>query len=174
MADDGDDRRRRTLGWVLVAVQFILIAALILVPWRRSAPWPPDLSLIIGGALALIGVLIAIAGFLRLGSALTPTPVPIEGAELRTTGIYSWVRHPIYSGLLLASAGFVIAVGSLATFAVWLLLCVFFVLKHSWEDRLLAERHGAAWQEYAQRVGGLIPWRASGGNPGAPGPGKHR
>ncbi len=174
MGDEGDDRRRRTLGWVLVAVQFILIAALVLVPWRRAVPWPPDLSAIIGGALVVIGVVIASAGFLRLGSALTPTPVPLEGAELRTTGIYSWVRHPIYSGLLLASAGFVIAVGSLATFAVWLLLCIFFVYKHTWEDRLLAERHGATWQEYSQRVGGLIPWRARGTDPGGKSPGEYR
>ncbi len=161
---DTVDRRRRILGWVLVAVQFILIAALVVVPWRRGLDqlWPPDLSVIIGGALAVAGVGIAIAGFLRLGSALTPTPVPIEGAQLRTTGIYSWVRHPIYSGLLLASAGFVITVGSLATFAVWLLLCIFFVAKHSWEDRLLAQRHGQEWHDYAGRVGALIPWRATG------------
>jgi protein-S-isoprenylcysteine O-methyltransferase Ste14 len=158
------DRRQRLLGWALVALQFVLIVALVVVPWRRGidALWPPDLSMIIGVGLAVVGVGIAIAGFLRLGSALTPTPVPLEGAKLRTTGIYAWVRHPIYSGLLLASAGFVITVGSLATFAVWLLLCIFFVLKHTWEDRLLAQRHGQQWHDYAARVGALVPWRATG------------
>jgi Putative protein-S-isoprenylcysteine methyltransferase len=109
------------------------------------------------------GLVISSLAFVRLGSALTPTPVPVSGMALRTNGIYAWVRHPIYSGILLAALGFTIAVGSVWQVFVWVLLVVFFIGKSMWEDLLLSEVHGVTWYEYADGTGGLIPmpWRRS-------------
>lgn len=155
--------RVATVGWSLVAMQFLLLIALLVTPWRRSlgALWPPDVTAVIGVLFLLGGLAIAALGLFRLGSALTPTPVPLSGMALRTDGIYSWVRHPVYSGILLAGLGFTIAVGSLWQVFVWVLLVVFFVGKSMWEDLLLSEVHGVTWYEYADRTGGLIPmpWR---------------
>ena len=105
--------------------------------------------------------MICILAALRLGSALTPTPVPINGMALRVEGIYAWVRHPIYSGILLAGLGFTIAVGSVWQVFVWVLLIVLLVGKSMWEDLLLSEVHGVTWYEYADHTGGLfpMPWR---------------
>jgi protein-S-isoprenylcysteine O-methyltransferase Ste14 len=36
-------------------------------------------------------------------------------------------------------------------------MAVFFYAKAFWEDRLLAERHGVAWFDYADHVSGFIP-----------------
>ena len=155
--------RVATVGWMLVALQFLLIIALLVVPWRRSASalWPPDATAVFGVLFILAGLAVALLGLTRLGSALTPTPVPLQGMALRTDGIYSWVRHPVYSGILLAGLGFTIAVGSLWQVFVWVLLVVFFVGKSMWEDLLLSEVHGVTWYEYADHTGGLIPmpWR---------------
>ena len=155
--------RIATIGWMLVSLQALLILALLVAPWRRSIGdlWPPDLTGVIGVVFLVAGLLVVGLGLIRLGSALTPTPVPLGGMNLRTTGIYGWVRHPIYSGILLAGLGFTIAVGSVWQVFVWVLLVVFFVGKSMWEDLLLSEVHGVTWYEYADRTGGLfpMPWR---------------
>ena len=152
--------RTRVLGWTLVGVQGLLLLALIALPWRVSpanamstAPW-----LWIGTVIAIVGLLLAVVAMRQLGAALTATPVPNDNAPLVVSGVYGRVRHPIYSGILLASAGFSIAVGSWWQLGVWVVLLVFFWFKARWEDRLLAERHPDHWGAYAARTGTLIPW----------------
>lgn len=151
------------IGWSLVALQFILIIILIAVPWRRSLGdlWPPDASGVLGFLLGIAGLGVVLSGLVSLGGALTPTPVPLTDARLRTEGPYRVVRHPIYSGILVAGLGFVLLVGSWWSLAAWIALLGFFIGKSLWEDRLLADVHGVAWYEYAHRVGGLVPRPAS-------------
>ena len=55
-----------------------------------------------GLALLLGGLGLVAAGGLKLGSALTPLPHPGARTSLKETGAYRLVRHPMYSGALLA------------------------------------------------------------------------
>lgn len=144
--------RTRT-GWLLVGIQAVLLVVLIVLPWRA----PSLASLAIGVPVLAAGVVLGLTAGRRLGRALTPTPVPIAGAGLRTDGAYRLVRHPIYSAVLLAVLGFVIAVGSLWSLAWAVVIAVFFLLKSRWEDTLLREEYGDAWQAWAQVTGGLVP-----------------
>jgi protein-S-isoprenylcysteine O-methyltransferase Ste14 len=153
--DSGDDvgMGARTSGWLLVGLQFTLLIALVLVPRRTtSIPW-----MALGAVLAILGLAAAVAAMLRLGDALTPTPVPRDSAALRTDGVYSRVRHPIYSGLLLTACGFTVAIGSWWTVAILVALAIFFGLKSRWEDSLLHAAHGAQWEDWAARTGRLLP-----------------
>lgn len=151
------DQRNRRIGWALVAAQALLLILFVLLPKRRSLLAPPDLLDILGIILMVAGLAIFLIALLGLGTALTPTPVPQEGAALRTGGIYAVVRHPIYVGILVAALGFTLAVGSIWQVVLWAALAVFFYAKAFWEDRLLAERHGVAWFDYADHVSGFIP-----------------
>lgn len=145
------------VGWILVAVQALLLLALVLLPWRRSLSWPLDVLDVFGLLLMVAGLALMLISFIALGRALTPTPIPVEGAGLRTRGIYGVVRHPIYVAVLIAALGFTLAVGSVWQVIVWFALLGFFLGKAFWEDRLLAERHGVAWYDYADHVGGFFP-----------------
>ena len=147
--------KRGTVGWLLVVLQFALLLALVLLP-RRS---PSVLSIIVGVLILAAGALLGLAAGRRLGRALTPTPVPVAGAGLRTDGAYRYVRHPIYSAVLLMVIGYVIAVGSLWSLACAIVLLVFFVLKSCWEDGLLREQYGDEWAAWASRTGALMPRR---------------
>lgn len=149
--------RARVIGWVLVGVQAVLLILFVLLPKRRSLLATPDFLDVLGIVLMIAGLAVLIIAVMGLGSALTPTPVPQETAALRTGGIYSVVRHPIYSGILLAALGFTLAVGSIWQVFLWLAMAVFFYAKAFWEDRLLAEKHGVAWFDYADHVGSFIP-----------------
>lgn len=144
---------RRALGWTLVGVQAVLLVVLVFVPHRSPSTW----SLVAGGVLAVGGAVLGVAAFTGLGGALTPTPVPIVGAGLRTTGAYRLVRHPIYDAVLLLAAGFAAAVGTGWTVLVLLALVAFFVGKSRWEDRLLREQYGRAWDDWARATGALLP-----------------
>lgn len=145
--------KKSALGWLLVVVQFVLLLVLILLPWRS----PSALSIVLGLVLAVAGALLGVMAGRHLGRALTPTPVPIVDAGLRTGGAYRFVRHPIYSAVLLMVLGYVIAIGTVWTAAGALVLLVFFVLKSRWEDGLLHEQYGDEWTVWAARTGALVP-----------------
>ena len=81
-----------------------------------------------------------------------------EGHELITGGPYAIVRHPIYTGLLLAFIGSALARGE------WRgVLAVAVVLAALWrklglEERWMREQFGSAYQAYSQRVAALVPF----------------
>lgn len=145
--------KMRIIGWLLVAVQFTLFGVLFVLPRRPVT----TLTAVMGAVIVGVGLIVVVAAFIRLGNALTPTPVPLAHAGLRTTGIYRIVRHPIYSGILLIAIGIVVAIGSWWTVAWLITLIIFFTLKYTWEDRLLRETYGSPWVQWAEQTGALIP-----------------
>jgi len=131
---------RHLTGWVFVAVQGVLLGALILLPGRDD--WAtPSLLRGAGYGFILAGLAVIAIASLRLGSALTPTPVPTSRGVLATTGLYRWVRHPIYTGVLAIVAGLTVRSGSVVHLAVAVITVVFFVVKAKWEEARLAERY---------------------------------
>ncbi len=145
--------RRSTVGWLLVAAQGVLLAALVLLPWDVHGA----AAVALGGLLVGAGLALGLAASRTLGRALTPTPVPVDGAGLRTDGPYAWVRHPIYSALLLGVLGLLVAAGTPAGWPWLLVLAVFFLLKSRWEDRLLEQAYGEQWRAWSARTGALLP-----------------
>lgn len=91
-----------------------------------------------------------------LGSALTPTPLPKPHAQLATQGLYAYVRHPIYSGVLLVVAGLTMRSGSVVTLIVALTTFVFFDQKARWEESRLRSKY-AGYAEYAADTPKFIP-----------------
>ena len=146
---------RTATGWLLVGAQVILFVVLLLLPWRS----PSVVSLASGALIVVGGVVLAVASMRTLGKALTPTPVPIEGAGLRTSGPYRFVRHPIYSALLLVTLGYLVAVGSPAGWVWGAVIVGFFWAKSRWEDSLLRDTYQGEWTAWATRTGALIPRR---------------
>ncbi len=145
----------RSAGWAFVGVQVVLLGGLILLPgadhWVLSTSMERTAH-----AVALVGV--AVVGFaaVGLGSALTATPVPKATAGLRTGGLYRFMRHPIYSGVLLFVVGTAVASGSIWKLAVAIVSVVFFNLKARWEElRLQAAYPG--YGAYAERTPRFIP-----------------
>lgn len=99
--------------------------------------------LMAGGALAAVSAR-------RLGPALTPLPVPRPGAPLVTGGPYRWVRHPVYSGVLLLAAGAATA-GSARAAAPAAALAALLDRKAAYEERRLGVAH-PGYDDYARRV----------------------
>ena len=93
-----------------VVIQIVLLALVVFGP-RMTLGWPAwaspytQLGSIAGGILLVMGGLLATAGIFKLGANLTAVPYPKEQATLVETGPYRLVRHPIYSGAIIAAFG---------------------------------------------------------------------
>jgi protein-S-isoprenylcysteine O-methyltransferase Ste14 len=117
------------------------------------------------GSIALAGLGLTVAGCafaiwarLMLGSNWSGRATVKADHELITRGPYAVARHPIYTGLLLASTGTALTYGewhcALGLFLVFLALTV----KMSQEERLMMQTFPIAYPGYRQRVKALIPW----------------
>jgi len=95
---------KRLKGNLLVLGQFILLGLLIFVPSSglNTGVFSYLLSVV---SLTSLFLGIVILGFsaLALGKSLTAHPMPSKNAVLVTDGLYRYVKHPIYSGLILSA-----------------------------------------------------------------------
>jgi len=153
--------RGRRGEWYVVA-QVALLLAIILGPTTQAGlpPWPSGLtgvSSIAGMVLLAVGGLVALLAVVNLGSNLTPLPHPKDGATLVVSGMYRFVRHPIYFGVILMAAGFALSVHGWVTLAEAAALALFFDIKSRREEIWLVN-HFPAYAAYQQRVRKLIPF----------------
>lgn len=144
-----------TLGWTLVGLQFALfvcVAAGALathVGPRLPRSLPVGIALVIAGAIGLL------AAAHHLGRALTPIPVPNE-TGLVAHGAYRWVRHPIYTFVLVVCLGVAVSAGTVLAVVGVAALIVLFEVKTRMEERMLVATY-PGYAEYAARTGKFLP-----------------
>jgi protein-S-isoprenylcysteine O-methyltransferase Ste14 len=146
--------------WYVVG-QVILLVLLLIGPgsWPGAAWTPPWtwLGRLVGGVLMAIGIAISLLACIQLGKNLTPLPQPRKDGALVVAGIYRVVRHPIYSGLILAAFGWALWVNGWLTVGYALALLVFLDLK-SRREEIWLEQKFPEYRAYRQRVRKLIPY----------------
>lgn len=136
-------------GWV--AIQVALLAA-ILLSALVGLGWPEVwavVAYVVGSGSIAAGAALLVAGGVGLGSALTPFPAPRQGGELRTTGAYRLVRHPMYGGGILLALGWSIVFATPLGLALTALLALFADLKARREE-LWLEDDFAEYPDYAR------------------------
>ncbi|HXE54043.1 MAG TPA: isoprenylcysteine carboxylmethyltransferase family protein [Tepidisphaeraceae bacterium] len=112
-----------------------------------------------GIALCASGIGIAIWARRVLGTNWSGIVTLKEGHTLVRRGPYSLVRHPIYSGVLLAAAGSFLAV--LPTLQGVICLCFLFVglrLKSLFEEQVLSRQFPDEYPQYRREVKALVPY----------------
>jgi protein-S-isoprenylcysteine O-methyltransferase Ste14 len=144
-------------GWV--ALQIVLLIAIVISAIGAGVPVDGSLRLIAmaSGFVLLIGGLAVFGlGIAALGSSLSPLPAPISTGVLVRRGIYRFMRHPIYTGLVLAAVGGAIYAVSPLALGLALVLAVILDLKSRREEEWLRERY-PAYGSYAARTKRFIP-----------------
>lgn len=146
---------KRGEGWVIG--QFVIAAAIFAATLVTRVELPLPVR-ILGVALMVIGIPISMLGVLYLANNFTVFPIP-NGQQhtLVTGGVYSIVRHPIYSGFALFVLGWTLWWGTLLGIALSILLFVWFDLKARREEAWLAQKF-PAYPTYRARVKKLIPF----------------
>ena len=111
----------------------------------------------IGAVLLLGGLLFSVAARRHLGGNWSSRVTLKEGHTLTRSGPYRVVRHPIYTGILLAMAGNAIALGEWRGLVAVLLTLAAFLHKIQIEERYMLEQFSEAYERYRREVAALIP-----------------
>ena len=142
-----------------VVVQGILIGLILFGPQGSPLISSEPLVTILqscGIAIGLLAFLIMAIAAINLGTNLTPLPHPKDDSVLIQTGLYQYVRHPIYFGVLLAALAWLLIFPGLYILAYSICLFLFFDIKARREEVWLTERF-SSYKEYQARVKKLIP-----------------
>lgn len=149
--------RRSRLIYVVLAAAFVLGMHFVR---RWQAVWLPQDVVIqaVGMACCAAGVGLAIWSRHVLGRNWSGLVTLKQEHELVRVGPYRWVRHPIYSGIILAMLGTVVALGAgLIGWCALLFAAVMLRIKSLQEERLLLRHFGPAYERYRRQVRALVP-----------------
>jgi len=110
-------------------------------------------------ALCGVGLLFTWWARVALGSLWSGSVSRKDAHTIVSTGAYGLVRHPIYTGLIVAAASHAVLVGQVANLAGAGLMAFGLWLKARFEERFLAAELGdAAYAEYSRRTPMLVPF----------------
>ena len=159
---------KRTLRREARAVRLIhggllaLACLMLLKPWHWAhldAPFLPKSAglLLCGYILTSFGLAFAIWARLTLGRNWSSTVTIKEDHELVRRGPYKFVRHPIYTGLLLAMVGTSIGFGRIGCLLGLPVAFLAFWIKARVEERFMMAQFGASYVQYQREVKAFIP-----------------
>ncbi len=149
----------RTLHVIFMTFAFVLL-------WREDPRFGPLNRQLLpdtlwiayaGAAITVLGVAFAIWARWHIGRNWSADVTIKEDHKLIRTGPYAHIRHPIYTGILLAVLGTAIAIGEYRGFAALLLLTIGFIFKAKREEDFLSSEFGAAFEEHKLHTGFFLP-----------------
>ncbi|MGH9572611.1 MAG: methyltransferase family protein [Candidatus Acidiferrales bacterium] len=119
---------------------------------------PDDVRIASSGAvITALGVLVAIWARIHIGKYWSATVALKSDHQLIRTGPYARVRHPIYTGILLALAGTAVAIGCYAALVGLAIYLAVFWIKARKEETLLVGEFGPAFEEHRRSTGFFLP-----------------
>ena len=144
-------QRSRLVSYTLVAIQFACLLAIVLTgPLLARNP----LLLVVEVAALLLGVWAILT--VRIDN-VNVLPDPRRETVLVQSGPYRWIRHPMYTALLLGTLALVLDWPSTLRWGLWIVLLIDLIIKLHYEERMLLEHFG----EYGTYMAGskrLIPY----------------
>jgi protein-S-isoprenylcysteine O-methyltransferase Ste14 len=112
----------------------------------------------LGAAICVLGLVVTLWARWTLGGNWSSSVTFKQGHELVERGPYRFVRHPIYSGLLLMFLALALRIGDAGSF-VALALCFFgFWIKLRMEEALMLRHFPGQYPAYRARVKALVPF----------------
>jgi len=154
-----------SIPWIAGVSFAIGIVFAVVSPVAMILGWPGGGAIVddtrahaVGAILTVAGTVGALAAQVSMGDAWRVGVDEGETTHLVRSGLFAWVRNPIFSFMGLSVVGLlllvpnVVAVFGVGAVALGVELQVRFV-----EEPYLARVHGAAYREYASRVGRFVP-----------------
>jgi len=136
-----------------VIIQFVLLMVLA---WPISSLHLSSIS-ILGVMFILCGGVVAISAlWVNRPGNFNVRPMPKASATLITTGIYHYIRHPMYCSLFFIGLGMVFCQMDLWKLLAWCFLVITLVLKARFEERALLMIY-ADYKKYQQTTWAFIP-----------------
>ncbi len=152
---DASQNPNQLQAWTYVLVQAVLLALLFF--FKGGIGPQIDRFLLLGRALELLGVLGVLICAATLRRSLTAMPIPKEDGKLSTTGLYRYVRHPMYTSVLLLALGIALHSGSAIKYLLVAFLYLLLYLKSVFEEKYLRLKY-SEYAEYSARIPRFVPF----------------
>ncbi|SON54635.1 putative protein-S-isoprenylcysteine methyltransferase [Hartmannibacter diazotrophicus] len=157
-------RHGSTMARLFLLLRFVAVAVLFLpLPfyagtWLDWSVFPHGVPILaLGAALTVAGIAFACWARVHIGRNWSGEVDFKQGHELVMSGPYRFVRHPIYTGLLLAFVGTALSLGAVRGFVALAIVLITFWRKLQVEERWMTQHFGSAYETYKARTKALIP-----------------
>jgi protein-S-isoprenylcysteine O-methyltransferase Ste14 len=157
MAKSNGEHPYGDLGQLILLILFLLVWVLDSFVLHFSTF--PATSIPLALRLLTAGLLLA-AALLLMGFGHTVISHGRHGqlpAALFTTGVFRYVRHPLYLGCLLVYLALAVATASLASLALLAVIVPFYNFLATYEEDLLEKMFGDSYRTYKQQTGKWLP-----------------
>ena len=147
-----------------------LVAAWMTLPYlaatRTATPWAPpafahEMPYValrwLGAGFGLVCLALSIECWRRMGKNWRMAVAPEQKTDLVTTGLYQYVRHPIYAVSILLMLCTVVVAPTVPVAVMAAVHIALMNVKARNEERFLVGAHGAAYDEYCRRTGRFLP-----------------
>ncbi|MEO8961963.1 MAG: isoprenylcysteine carboxylmethyltransferase family protein [Ginsengibacter sp.] len=147
--------KRNPKDLFFVGTQLLLFVAYLfrIVKIDFAVPYSLQLAGII---FSVAGIIISFAALFALNRNLSPFPTPKPSAELIQSGIYKYIRHPIYSGILFFTYGYSLYSENTLRLLIFFLLLILFRFKAAYEENLLQVKF-SDYSTYKKTTGMFLP-----------------
>ena len=153
--DEGTSQLIRRLGFLALVVAISIAYALP----KATLPLDPTVALFAGVAVQWAGFGLVLWTTRILGALYRPVIAVQQGHRVIRSGPYRLVRHQMYAGGLLTDVGVGLALANVISIVVLLGLGSYaYVRRIAAEERLLSERLGEEYEQYARTTKRLIPF----------------
>lgn len=126
--------------------------------WMQRRVLPHNQELAIAAiVITVAGMAFAVWARWYLGSNWSSVPTIKEQHQLIRSGPYRLVRHPIYTGILLAMMGTFLAKGTIRGVLSVVLLWIGWQVKSRMEEQFMVRTFGAEYEDYRRTTGALFP-----------------
>ena len=111
------------------------------------------LQAVLGPLLLVSGLLIGVLSVVDLGSdSLSPYPKPLDSGNLKTTGVYAQMRHPMYTAVMTVMLGLSVVTNSADRLLLTTFLYFVLEVKSDKEEIFLTEFYGSDYTAYQVRT----------------------
>jgi protein-S-isoprenylcysteine O-methyltransferase Ste14 len=146
---------KKILGYFLVGVQFGTLALLAALAWPV---WQ------MGGSPTVHWVLLVLSGVVGMSALVANRPgnfnihpLPHEQGRLVQLGPYRWIRHPMYTAVLLLGMALALPVDTAGAWTLWIFLFGALLGKALLEERWMSDKH-ADYAGYMRRTRRFVPF----------------
>lgn len=151
------DRSTLRMIW-LVILASIAAGLFVATHWKAAALPDPDLFKLVGVALFVPGLILRWWAIIVLGRFFTVDVQIASDHKVVESGPFAVVRHPSYTGVLMAFVGFALSIGNWAAFLVVVVpIFLAFIRRMNVEEQALAGTLGMRYTDYMRRTKRLIP-----------------
>ena len=157
--------KRREFPWQRLEHVIPLMIGFLLI-YNRNFAWSwlatrlvPQNSVVATTGLLLTagGLVFAVWARIALGANWSGTVTIKSGHNLIRRGPYRWIRHPIYTGLLISLLGTLMLQGEVRAFLGFVLALFALYRKAKREEQFLSEEFGEGFAEHAKHTGMFLP-----------------